>query len=127
MEVVGLLARVAFGAAFLASGALKLRDPDWPAAARWFGAPGWLVPLVAPAEIVLGSLLMVGFAMPLTLLAGMLLLAAYTGLLAAVLRRPPARRPPCACFGWRSSKPVSGRTVVRNLALMAVAALVLVA
>ena len=62
--MISAVARIALGVLFLASGALKLRDPSWPGAARAMGAPRWTVPLIAPVEIVLGAGLAAGVAEP---------------------------------------------------------------
>ena len=37
------LCRIAVGAVLLVSGTAKLRQPAWPATAREFGTPGWLL------------------------------------------------------------------------------------
>ena len=123
--MVGTLARIALGALFLASGALKLRDPSWPGAARAMGAPRWTVPFVAPVEIVLGAGLAAGVAEPWPAWLALVLLAAFSAALARVLRHPVGERPACACFGRWSARPVGAGSLVRNgvLGLLAVAAL----
>ena len=123
--MIGTLARIALGVLFLASGALKLRDPSWPSAARAMGAPRWTVPFVAPVEIVLGAGLAAGVAEPWPAWLALAVLAAFSAALARVLRRPLADRPACACFGRWSAKPVGVGSVVRNgvLGLLAIAAL----
>ncbi|WP_428119146.1 MauE/DoxX family redox-associated membrane protein [Candidatus Poriferisodalis sp.] len=124
--MVGTVARIALGVLFLASGALKLRDPSWPGAARAMGAPRWTVPVIAPIEIVLGAGLAAGVAEPWLAWLALALLAAFSGALALVLRRPPDDRPACACFGPWSAKPVGAGSLLRNgaLAVLAVVALV---
>ena len=123
--MIGTLARIALGVLFLASGALKLRDPSWPSAARAMGAPRWTVPFVAPVEIVLGACLAAGVAEPWPAWLALAVLAAFSAALARVLRHPVGERPACACFGRWSAKPVGVSSVVRNgvLAVLAVAAL----
>ena len=123
--MIGTVARVALGVLFLASGALKLRDPSWPDAARAMGAPRWSVRLIAPAEIVLGAGLAAGLAEPWPAWLALGLLFAFSAALALVLRRPPEGRPACACFGRWSAKPVGAGSLLRNgvLAVLAVAAL----
>ncbi|MGY9072565.1 MAG: MauE/DoxX family redox-associated membrane protein [Acidimicrobiales bacterium] len=116
---MGLIARVVVGIALLGSGALKLRDPRWPDAAHALGAPSVLVPLVAPVEIIVGALLAAGVGPPGPALLAVVLLGAFTLVLAVALRRP--ERPVCACFGALSAQPVSWRSVARNLVLVALA------
>ena len=103
----------------LASGALKLRDPSWPGAARAMGAPRWSVPFVAPAEIVLGAGLAAGVAEPWPAWLALALLVVFSLALLRVLRRPVAERPACACFGRWSSKPVGAGSLLRNAVLIA--------
>ena len=124
--MIGTVSRIALGVLFLASGALKLRDPSWPGAARAMGAPRWTVPLIAPIEIVLGAGLAAGVAEPWPAWLALGLLAAFSAALARVLRRPPQHRPACACFGRWFAKPVTAWSLVRNgvLAALAVVALV---
>ena len=45
------------------------------------------------------------------------MLMAFTGLLAVHLRRD--NRPPCACFGGASQRPIGARDIVRNILLLA--------
>ena len=123
--MIGTVARVVLGVLFLASGALKLRDPSWPGAAQAMGAPRWSVWIVAPAEIVLGAGLAAGLAEPWPAWLALGLLAAFSAALARVLRQPASERPVCACFGRWSAKPVGAGSLLRNggLAVLAVAAL----
>ena len=53
------------------------------------------------------------------------MLLAFTTLLA--MRLAHGERPPCACFGSWSAKPLSWRHVARNAALIAVAVVAAVA
>jgi hypothetical protein len=50
------------------------------------------------------------------------LLVAFTALLAVRLLQ--GRRPPCACFGTLSSKPIGWANVARNAVFLALAAVV---
>ena len=119
------MARVVLGVAFLVSGALKLRDPSWPAAARAMGAPRRFVPLVAPVEIVSGACLAAGVLRPWPAWLALGLLVAFSAALLRVLRRPIAERPACACFGRRSAQPVGAGSLARNAALAGFAVLAL--
>lgn len=81
---------------------------------------------VAAAEVAVPVLVLVGW--PPTVVAGYLvaaaMLAAFTVGIAASLRR--GDRTPCGCFG-RSTVPLGGRHIVRNLLLLAIAVTGLVA
>ncbi len=123
--MIGTVARIVLGALFLASGALKLRDPSWPGAARAMGAPRWTVPLIAPVEIVLGAALAAGVAKPWPAWLALGLLAVFSAALVRVLRHPHDERPACACFGRWSAKPVGAGSILRNGALAALAVLAL--
>ena len=113
------IASVVLGLAMLAAGAAKLASRRWPADARGLGTPTWAVPLVPWVELVLGALLVVGVVRPLVAIATAVLLAAFTALLSARLAR--GERPPCACFGRLSTRPISWWSVARNLVLIALA------
>ena len=119
---MSIAARVVLGAVFLLSGALKLRDRSWPAAAMALGAPRQIVPFIAPTEIILGALLVAGVAMPAPSLLAELVLAIFTVAILRAMRRPLSQRPICACFGRWSARPVDSSSVVRNLILLALAA-----
>ncbi|WP_323672040.1 MauE/DoxX family redox-associated membrane protein [Candidatus Poriferisodalis multihospitum] len=123
--MIGTVARIVLGALLLASGALKLRDPSWPGAARAMGAPRWSVPFVAPLEIVLGAGLAAGVAEPWPAWLALALLGAFSAALTRVLRRPREERPACACFGRWSSKPVGAGSLLRNGLLAGLAVVVL--
>ena len=124
--MITAIARVALGVLFLMSGALKLRDPSWPGAARAMGAPHWTVPFIAPVEIVLGAGLAAGVAEPWPAWLALGLLVVFTAALARVLQRPRDERPACACFGRWSSKPVGAGSLLRNGLLAALAVLALI-
>ena len=110
---MSVAARIALGAVFLLAGALKLRDQSWPAAAMTLGAPRQIVRLIAPAEIALGALLVAGVAAPVPSLLAELALAVFTIAILRAMRRPLSERP---------ARPVGSSSVVRNLILLALAA-----
>jgi len=116
---VETIASVVLGLAMLAAGAAKLASRTWPADARGIGAPAWTVPLVPWVELSLGALLVVDVLRPLVAIATAVLLAAFTALLSVRLTR--GERPPCACFGRLSTRPISWWSVARNLVLIALA------
>lgn len=122
---MGAVARVVLGVVLLLAGALKLRDPGWPAAASALGTPAPVVPLVAPAEIGIGALVAAGVATPWPTVAAVVMLAAFT---AALLRTlATGARPVCACFGGVTARPIGPASVARNAALIALGAVALVA
>jgi uncharacterized membrane protein YphA (DoxX/SURF4 family) len=119
MELVGIVASVVLGVSFVVAGASKLSiGPVWPQQARDLGAPSWSIAATPWIELVLGALLITQVARrPFSVVAiGVLLV--FTGLLA--LRLAQGRRPPCACFGAWSARPIGPAHLVRNTALIAV-------
>jgi uncharacterized membrane protein YphA (DoxX/SURF4 family) len=117
---MGVVARALVGLVLLAAGALKARDRTWPDAAQRFGLPRAAAITLPWLEVVVGALLVAQFGGRLTALAALVLLVAFTAVVAArVARRDDA---PCACFGALSTAPVTGRTVARNLVLVTLAA-----
>lgn len=118
-------ARVAVGVVLLLAGAFKLRRPTWRDTATTFGAPAWTVPLVLWVELVLGALLaaQVGGRWP--ALPAAVLLALFWWTVRTRVRAGDAT--PCGCFGQATAQPVGPRTVRRNAALTALAALGFVA
>jgi uncharacterized membrane protein YphA (DoxX/SURF4 family) len=124
-SVAGWLAGAALGVVLLVAGVAKRIDRRWPAAASSLGAPSWAAAALPWIEIALGALLVSGLARPLPAIAAALLLLLFTVLLVVNLVR--GRRPPCACFGTRSREPISEVSVARNLGLLALAVVAIVA
>ncbi len=118
------LAGAVLGVVFLAAGASKVRDPAWPERARAMGTPAALIPVVGWVELALGAALVVDLGRPWVPAGALALLGVFSGLIA--LRLAQGRRPPCACFGVRSARPLSPWHLVRNalLAGLALGALV---
>ena len=121
---VAAAAAVLLGIAMLVAGGGKLASPSWPEHARGLGAPAWSVPGVPWIEIGLGALLVVQWSRPLVAAATAALLVVFTVLL--VLRLAEGRRPPCACFGGFSTRPIGPWSVVRNVALIGLAIIAIV-
>lgn len=115
------VAGVVLGAVFVTSGLLKVRDPSWPAAARAFGTPAGLVPVVPWVELAVGVATAAGFAAG--AIGALVLLAAFSALIAVHLLRHDAV--PCACFGRASTRPVRPAHLVRNAVLAGLAVVVL--
>lgn len=108
---------VAVAAVFVYAGVAKFATfNNWTFQARALGAPDPFVVLVPLAEIALAVLLVGGWWFMQTVIAGMLLLSAFTILLLVRLRDP--ERQPCSCFGATSQRPMSWLDVFRNVLLI---------
>jgi uncharacterized membrane protein YphA (DoxX/SURF4 family) len=116
---LGNAAGVLLGVVLLAAGASKLFDKGWAERERRLGSPAWALPFVAPVEIVLGALIAVRIARPVLAIAGMMLMMTFTVFL--LIKWDERRGEPCNCFGVLSKRPASAWTIVRNLALIALA------
>lgn len=124
--MIGTWASVLLGLIFLLSGGSKVAaGPTWPAQAAELGAPAAVVPLLPWFELVLGGLLVVQIARPWPAIVAVLTLLVFSGLL--VLRLRQGRRPPCACFGAWSTKPLGWGHLVRNSAFVAIGVVAIVA
>jgi uncharacterized membrane protein YphA (DoxX/SURF4 family) len=118
-----VIASVLLGAVFVVSGITKVAAMQrWRSQAADLGVHSSVAGALPVAELAIGALLIAQIARrPLAIVAGALL-AAFTALL--VVRLSQGRRPPCACFGTLSSKPVSWASVTRNAAFIILAAVV---
>ncbi len=126
MDAVGLVASIVLGALFLLAGASKVALGDaWVAQAGELGTPRWIATVVPWVELVVGALLVSQVAPVAVAVAAIVLLVAFTALIVAQLAR--GRRPPCACFGTWSARPIGPRHVLRNAAMVGLATLVLLA
>ena len=125
-----LLARVLLGAFFLASGLAKVTSPGRNAdAAQALGIPAVTAPavgyLLPAAEIGCGAGLIVTPSAAWAAGGAVVLLAAFSALLAANLLT--GRHPACGCFGSLSRDAIGWPTLTRNLVLMAMAATIVAA
>ena len=77
----------------------------------------FVIPIVPYIEVILGSLLIAGFAMIPVVIASIAALSSFTVLLAR--RLIAGDRPPCACLSFRSTKPIGYSNIVRNLLMLA--------
>ena len=124
MNVVAVVASVLLGVAFLVAGGSKIAaGPQWPVQAAGLGAPRIVVPFLPWVELAIGALLVVQVARPVPAMAALALLLAFTGLIAR--RLAEGRRPPCACFGAWSAKPLGPGHLARNGALIVLAVVAL--
>ena len=118
-------ASVVLGLVFLLSGILKVSAPQhWRTQSVGLGVPRPVATVVPLVELVVGALLVTQIARRPVALVAAALLVGFTSLL--VVRLVQGQRPPCACFGTWTTKPIGWRNVVRNLALLALAAVVVV-
>ncbi len=121
MHVVAIVCSVIVGAVFVASGVFKLRDGEaWPLMAADMGVGRPLAVVVPYTELVVGALGLVAVFLPWSAIAALVLLVALTAVI--VRRLLDGEHPPCACFGSRSARPLGAVHVVRNVALIVLAA-----
>jgi uncharacterized membrane protein YphA (DoxX/SURF4 family) len=121
-----VVASVVLGAVFVIAGVLKLSAPGkWRTQAADLGVPGAVAGALPILELIIGALLIAQLARRAAAIVAALLLLAFTVLL--VVRLVQGRRPPCACFGVLSSKPIGWGNVGRNAVLIALAVIVAVA
>jgi hypothetical protein len=120
VDLVGALAAVVVGITFVAAGVLKLADlPAWTRQASDLRVPAPAARALPLVEIVVGATLAVLLAEPWPALAAIVLLVAFEVVI--VLRLRDGARPPCACFGSRSTTPLGARHLARNAVLLALA------
>lgn len=118
-----IVASVLLGAVFVISAITKLDALEqWRAQATDLGVPGFVSGGLPFLELAVGALLVAQIARRAVAIAAGGLLVGFTALLVARLSQ--GRRPPCACFGAWSSKPISWVTVARNAVFIALAAAV---
>ena len=78
------------------------------------GTPFFLVPYVPWFELAVGAALIVQVAKPIPQFVAIILLLLFSALIAK--RLSEGRRPPCACFGAWSAKPIGPEHLARNAA-----------
>lgn len=117
-----VLAAVVVAAVFVVAGISKLARPEaWRRDAAGLGVPRRSAEVVPFAEIAVGALLLVGWQRATVAWVACVLLVAFTLLLG--WRLAHGQRPPCACFGSLSSRPIGPGHLVRNSVLVAAAVL----
>lgn len=121
---IPIVAAVVVGIVFLVAGGSKIAaGPEWPVQARGLGAPAFVIPVVPWVEILIGAVLVVQVARRPAAAAAIVMLAVFTVLIVGQLAR--GHRPPCACFGAWSAKPLGPGHVVRNTVLLVLAVVAL--
>jgi uncharacterized membrane protein YphA (DoxX/SURF4 family) len=125
VTVLVLLARLGLAAVFAVAAMAKLSDRTaFAETLERFRLPPVAAPAVPAAELAAALLLLVPASVRVGAGAALVLLALFTAVLAATLRR--GEQPDCGCFGASSPTPIGPGTLVRNGALAALAAAVLV-
>ena len=124
-SLAGRLAAVVLGIVLLVAGIAKRADRGWPQDAAALGTPAWAIPVLPWFEMLLGAVLVSGLARSAAAALAGVVLIAFTGLVVLNLAR--GRRPPCACFGASSRRPIGPGSLVRNLVLLALAVIAFVA
>jgi peroxiredoxin len=122
-----VVARAVLAIVFAAAGIAKLRDRAGTAEMlRAFGLPraatGAFARLLPLAELAVAIALVPTVSGRWGALAAAALLVAFTA--AIVVNLMLGRKPECRCFGQVASAPIGPATLVRNVALLAIAALV---
>ncbi|MHB1128969.1 MAG: MauE/DoxX family redox-associated membrane protein [Ilumatobacteraceae bacterium] len=125
-ELIAWLCSGSVGAVFVFAGVTKIAlGPDWQVQARNLGVPQItvrFVRLVPWLEIVIGLGLIARVFSGVINTVALIMLMSFTALIVGQLMH--GRRPPCACFGRRSTRPIGWSNVIRNMVL---ATLILVA
>lgn len=118
-----IVSAVVLGAVFLVAGVTKIASAQqWRLQSADLGVPAPIAATVPFIELIVGALFIAQVARrEVALLAGALL-SAFTAML--VVRLLQGRRPPCACFGSWTTKPIGWGDVARNVAFLVLAALV---
>jgi uncharacterized membrane protein YphA (DoxX/SURF4 family) len=109
------------GIVFIFAGIQKLlAGIEWLVQAKQLRPPRIaepFVPTVPYIELVMGGLLIAGVQEKPVRIAAIILLGSFTALLIA--RLAAGERPPCACFSFRSTRPIGWSNVTRNAGLLA--------
>jgi uncharacterized membrane protein YphA (DoxX/SURF4 family) len=120
VDTVGLVAGVIVGIVLVAAGVLKLVEgPGWLKQAADMDVSRSVAMVVPYIEIVLGVLVAIQVFTPWPAVAALGLFVVFTVVIVRRIR--DGSRPPCACFGSRSKRPLGAYHVVRNLVLVALA------
>jgi len=124
VSTVALTASILLGLTFVVAGGAKIAaGPAWPVHVRDLGVPMFVAPLLPWIELSIGAALVARLAEPFAAWSAIGLTVAFTALIARRLSQ--GRRPVCACFGAWSAKPIGGRHLIRNAAMLSLGVLTL--
>lgn len=117
-EIIVWICSAIVGAVFVFAGVTKWAiGPEWLMQARDLGVPRIVVKIVPWLEIAVGLGLIGRVFSGVVNIAALIMLVTFTALIIGQLLR--GRRPPCACFGRRSTRPIGWSNVTRNMVLIA--------
>ena len=120
MHLLAVITASLLGAVFLASAVTKLASPGvWRAQATDLGVPAAVAVVLPMLEACVGGLLVAQWHRRSAAAVALTLLLAFTVLL--IVRIAQGRRPPCACFGTFSARPIGWRHVGRNAVFVGLA------
>lgn len=109
----GVVASLVVATVLLLAGVSKLAQPvQWQAQATGLGVARPVALVVPFGEVALGACLVVQLQRHLMAWLAVALFSAFTALLA--LRLAQGKRPPCACFGSLTSRPIGLGHLARN-------------
>lgn len=118
----GIVAAVVVAGVLLVAGVLKLAQvANWRAQAAGLGVPALVATALPFVEIALGAALLVQWQRHAVAWAAVALFVAFTALLG--LRLAQGQRPPCACFGALSARPIGAVHMARNVGFIAIGVL----
>ena len=116
-EIIVWIFSALVGAVFVYAGVSKLAiGPDWKVQAGDLEVPRVVVPFVPWLEIAVGLLLIGRVISGVANVAALVMLVSFTAVIVGQLLR--GKRPPCACFGRRSTRPIGWSDVTRNMVLI---------
>jgi hypothetical protein len=117
---MGVIAAVVVAAVLLFAAIAKIAQPtSWRAQASGMGVPSSIAIVVPVVELVIGSLLLAQVRRHVLAWFAVGLFVAFSALLARRLAQ--GQRPPCACFGSLSARPIGPGHLVRNALFIALA------
>ena len=116
----GIAAAAVVAGVLLLAGVLKLARPtEWRTQAAGLGVPALITTVVPLVEIGIGAALLVQWQRHAMAWVAVAMFALFTALLG--VRLAQGQRPPCACFGALSSRPIGASHVIRNAVFIAIA------
>lgn len=118
--MVGTVASIVVGLVLLVAAVLKLLEgPLWLKQAADMDVVRPLAQMVPYVELLIGASLVLQVLQPWPAVAAVAVFVVFT--IVVALRLLDGSRPPCACFGSRSTRPLGPYHVVRNLGFIALA------